>query len=123
MNLVKEQNLFLTDIAKLITFVQASGWLITAGESWRPDEMQKIYEAQGKAPKGCRNTHGERLAEDFNFFKVIGGKSVWITDKKSLQFIGDFWCSLSAVNKWGGNFRDKNGNPFEDTPHFERRAV
>ena len=119
MSLLEAQNAFVGDIARLIIFVQSSGWALSAGECWRPPEMQEIYLNQGKS-RTLKSKHAERLAMDFNFFDMSSGKAVLTFEKNKLQFIGDYWESLDVKNKWGGNFKDKNGNSFLDTPHFER---
>lgn len=112
MSLVKEQSAFLQDFAKLLTFAFSGGFDVTAGELWRPEEMQKIYFKAGKS-KTMDSNHLRRLAGDLNFF--LNGK--WVQDKATLQPIGDYWESLNPKNRWGGNFKK-----FLDTPHFERNV-
>lgn len=114
MSLTSEQNIFTADIARLIHFVHDAGWCITMGEAWRPDEMQAIYIKKGKSLT-THSKHQDRLAMDFNFFKMVAGKPVLTFDKKELQMVGDYWENLDSKNRWGGNFKT-----LEDTPHFER---
>lgn len=116
MSIINEQNIFLSDVCRLIQFVKNSGYVITGGELYRPDEMQKLYEQQGKAQKGCFNTHGMRLAMDLNIFKMVNNVPTLTYAKEDLQKIGDYWESLDPINKWGGNWKS-----LCDTTHFERR--
>jgi hypothetical protein len=114
--MIKEQWLFLQDVAKLIIFAAFKGFTLTAGEMYRPPEMQKIYFDQGKS-KTMLSLHGKRLAIDFNFF--VDG--VLTYDFEKIKIMGDYWESLSPLNRWGGDF-NKNDikDGFVDTPHFER---
>ena len=122
MSIISEQSTFCADIARLTQYVQGLGWAISEGEGWRPDEMQKIYFEQKKSLT-MKNDHGDRLAHDFNFFQKSNGTFEWVTDRKRLQWIGDFWKALDPDrNKWGGEYKDKNGKPFEDTFHFARKV-
>jgi peptidoglycan L-alanyl-D-glutamate endopeptidase CwlK len=117
MSKVSEQSVFAADIARLIQFVHEKGWAISFGEAFRPIEMQEIYVKRGLS-KTMKSKHLERLACDFNFFKMVDGKTVLVIDKASLQAFGDYWESLDKKNSWGGNWKS-----FLDCPHFERRDV
>jgi hypothetical protein len=116
MSLINEQAIFLSDVCRLLAFIHENNFVVTGGELFRPEEMQKLYEQQGKAQPGCFNTHGMRLAIDLNIFKMVNDAPVLTYDKKELQAIGDYWESLDPINKWGGNWKT-----ICDTPHFERR--
>jgi hypothetical protein len=113
MKLIYEQNAFLMDFVKLLTWCEVKGWMLTGGELWRTEEQQRAYLAAGKT-KTMQSNHLRRLAIDLNFFM----NDVLVTDKAHLQEIGDYWESLSPENRWGGNFRS-----LLDCPHFERNAV
>lgn len=112
MTRIDEQWAFLQDYCKLLVKAGELGFVVTAGELWRPPEMQKIYLDTGRS-KTMRSQHLERLAGDLNFFR--DGKQV--TRKADLQVLGDYWESLSPVNRWGGNFKS-----LIDCPHFERNV-
>jgi D-alanyl-D-alanine carboxypeptidase len=115
MSLSVEQNAFLNDVAKLIEFVNAKGeMLITGGELFRTPEQEELYVKEGKS-KTMNSYHLKRLAIDINFIIVING--LLVSDKVTLQKYGDYWESLSPVNKWGGNF-----STIADTDHFERHV-
>lgn len=111
MSLLEEQAAFLQDMCKLIQFATEEGFVVTGGELQRPIEMQKIY-VLDKRSKTMDSAHLRKMAIDLNFFR----NWKYITDKASLQKIGDYWVSLNPKNAWGGNW-----NSFKDTPHFERR--
>lgn len=112
MSLVKEQFEFLKDVAVLIEFCADHELVITAGELYRPPEMQKIYVQTGRS-KTMNSKHGQRLAIDLNFFK--DGKLIY--DIAVLRPVGEFWESLSTQNSAGMFWRS-----FKDVPHFERRV-
>lgn len=116
MSLVNEQAVFLADVCRLITFSQSNGFVVTGGELYRTAEQQAIYEKQGRASKGCWNSHGSRLAIDLNFFRHLDDKLILTYKKEDIQPVGDYWCSLDKINVWGGNWKT-----LVDTPHFERR--
>lgn len=111
MSLSDEQWLFLQDVAKLIDYVKSKGWKLTGGELFRTAEQQKIYFDSGKS-KTMNSNHLKKLAIDLNIFDK---ENVFVLDKNILQWIGDYWESLSKQNKWGGNYKN-----FIDCPHFER---
>jgi len=125
MSLVKKQWEFVRDIAKLITFAEKHGIMLTFGEAFRTQDQQKLnyygYEVQlndqeigfkKKEPTSwtLQSQHLKRLAVDFNFF--VKGKLTY--KKEDVQLLGDYWESLNPKNRWGGNWLTP------DTPHFER---
>lgn len=107
--LVDKQIRFTKDVALLIEFARVNEVGLTLGDAYRPQVLQQLYFDEGKS-KTLNSKHGKRLAIDFNFF--INGKLTY--DKAKLQFLGDYWESLTPGNKWGGNFKS-----FTDTPHFQ----
>jgi D-alanyl-D-alanine dipeptidase len=111
MRLSDEQWLFLLDVAKLIQYAELRGYKLTAGELYRPAEMQEIYYKQGKSNIKTEGQHGKRLAIDLNVFK----HDKLTYEKADIKPLGDYWESLSKQNRWGGNFKS-----LLDTPHFER---
>jgi len=111
MKLTEHQHQFLLDIMKLWQFAREQGFTFTGGELYRTKEQQKIYYDAGKS-KTMLSKHMNRLALDLNFFKA----GQLLTKKESLQALGDYWESLSSLNRWGGNWS------FVDTPHFERNV-
>ena len=104
-----DQAVFLLNVCKLVQFATSIGFQVTAGELWRPPEMQKIYVQTGRS-KTMKSKHLDRLAVDLNFFKA----DKYIIDYNSLVEVGKLWESLHPKNRWGGNF-----SSFKDLPHFE----
>lgn len=112
MSLVAEQWEFLKDFARLVEFCEKQGLVVTGGELWRTPEQQRVYVDTGRS-QTMNSNHLKRLAVDLNFFK--DGKLVY--DDATIRPVGEFWESLHAKNRWGGNWHS-----FKDRPHFERRA-
>uniref|UniRef100_A0A6M3KXV9 Putative peptidase n=1 Tax=viral metagenome TaxID=1070528 RepID=A0A6M3KXV9_9ZZZZ len=118
MTLSDRQWEFLQDFAKLIAFAESNGFKLTGGELYRTAEQQAIYFANGLSKKD-RSLHQDRLAIDLNFFH---GDDL-LTDRATLQKLGDHWESLSEYNMWGGNYPKYLHTTFYDAPHFERRMA
>lgn len=112
MSRVSEQHAFAQDVAKLLQWLGANGFMVTLGEAWRTPEQQAIYVSTKKSTT-MKSKHLERLAIDLNIFK--DGK--WLVDYESLKEIGEVWKRLSPSNVWGGDWKT-----FKDLPHFERRV-
>jgi hypothetical protein len=112
-SLVQHQWEFLRDVAKLIWFCEQKGYVVTGGELWRSPEQQTIYFKEGKS-KTMASNHLRRLAIDLNFF--IDGKPITVVSE--IEDAGNYWESLSPLNRWGGHFKT-----FKDGPHFERNVV
>jgi hypothetical protein len=107
MTLSEQQASFAYDVARLITHIFSKGYTCTLGEVFRTKEQAEIYVKQGKGT--LRSLHCERLAIDINLFK--DGRYLAATE--SHREFGEFWESLSPLNRWGGRFGDGN--------HYERR--
>ena len=112
MSLRKEQSLFAKDIVRLLNWAFANGYDVTLGEAQRTTEQQAIHVKHGRS-KTMNSYHIKKLAFDIFFFSPSGK---FLTTKKEMQRVGDYWESLSPLNSWGGNW-----NSFKDVPHFERR--
>ncbi|AQW84183.1 putative cysteine peptidase, peptidase M15 family [Campylobacter pinnipediorum subsp. pinnipediorum] len=112
MPLGKEQEDFTKDLNKLLTYLHNNNYNVRCGELFRTQEQQEIY-YQRKLTKTKNSYHTKKLAIDLFIFK----DNQWLKTKEQLQLIGDYWESLSNINKWGGNY-----NSFIDCVHFERRA-
>jgi hypothetical protein len=116
MGLVIQQVNFQLDIGKLVLFAAKHSILMTAGSSYRDRKTQARLVKDGKS-RTYNSNHLRRLAQDFNFFYFNNAGALKLTyAKKHIQFLGDYWESLSPWNRWGGNFKS-----FLDTPHFERK--
>lgn len=125
MKLSENQIIFSLNVADLIYFSNSLGIGLTFGEAYRSPSQQKLYFygyilklkddalkliKSKKRSKTLNSKHLKRLAVDFNFF--IDGKL--ISDRETLQVLGNFWEKLHHKNRWGGNWG-------WDTPHFEMK--
>jgi hypothetical protein len=111
-DLIKNQQAFLLDVAKLIEQANLKGFICTAGELYRPQEMEDIYFKEGKS-KTHNSNHTRRLAIDLNIFMPDGT----FATLGQIEPLGTFWESLHTLNRWGGNF-----TTIKDGPHFERNT-
>lgn len=107
MTLGEEQQAFTKDLVKLLLKAFELGYEVRMGEVLRPIEMQELY-VKTKRSKTMNSQHLKKLAADLHFFK--GSPS-----PQYPQELGDYWESLSPLNRWGGNWKS-----FKDAPHFER---
>lgn len=125
MRLSHKQQIFTSNIAKLIIKAQELNIGLTFGDAYRTqsqvllnyygydvvrDNMKLILERRNRNSNTLSSQHSKRLAVDFNFF--LDGKLTY--RKKDLQELGDYWESLDKNNSWGGNWKS-----FVDTPHFQ----
>jgi hypothetical protein len=115
MKLSEIQQLFARDVATLFKYMEEKGFKYTFAEAYRTPEQAELYAKQGKGIKD--SLHCKRLAIDINLFDSDGK---FLEDAASHKQFGEFWESLSPMNRWGGKVHDKNGNPFPDANHYER---
>ena len=112
MTLGENQEKFMQDVEKLLSYLHQNDYSVRGGELERTQAQQEIYYNTGKS-KTMNSNHLKRCAIDLHIFKA--GK--WLQTKQELQEIGNYWESLNSSNRWGGNFIS-----FLDTPHFERNC-
>ena len=117
MKLSQKQQLFTSNIARLILYAENRGYGLSFGHAWRsPEEQDRLFR-QGLS-KTLNSMHLSRLAVDFNVFS----EGRLVLDCSRIKELGDYWESLHPKNRWGG---DWNGNDlqdgFIDCPHFEMR--
>lgn len=108
MSLRKEQSIFLKNIAKLILWAFENGYELTGGELQRTMYQQRKYIQEGKS-KTLRSRHLSKKALDLNLF--IDGK--YVADTDSHRPLGEYWKSLHPKNRWGGDWKFKDGNHYE----------
>lgn len=113
MTITDHQWQFLQHVSELIRFAALKGIKLTGGEMYRPPEMQEIYFKKGLSKTKSGN-HPKRLAVDFNFFI----DNTLMYEHELITELGQYWESLSPLNRWGGAFKN-----FKDTPHFERNVA
>lgn len=105
MKLRELQEIFAFNITNLIKQIYGQGFTCTLGEAWRPPEMAKIYEREGKGI--FHSLHCDRLALDINLFK--DGK--YLSESSAHKPFGDIWEGMHENNRWGGRYKD--GNHYE----------
>ena len=121
----RDQAAFLLDICRLIQFATSLGWRVTEGEFKRTIEQQRIHFAAGRS-KTMNSRHLVGMAADLNFIRESDGLYVGNLKPTAavalLRPVGEYWESLSPLNRWGGNFdRDwSKADSWHDAPHFER---
>lgn len=114
--LVSKQIIFAKNVALLINYIFSQGYTITFGEAWRTQEQAHIYALEHKGIE--HSLHCKRLAVDLNLHDKDGK---YITDPKSYEFAGKYWCQLDRSNRWGGHF--KYGCAVCDCTHFEMQDL
>ena len=98
MRLLEAQQLFCLSIARLIIWAYDQGYELTFGESFDNDKTGHM----------TNSNHYIRLAQDLNLFK----DNVYLTDSVAYKRLGEAWKSLHPLNRWGGDFKSKDGNHF-----------
>ena len=116
MGLVRDQCIFMIQVADLIRKAADLGLVITAGEMYRTSEQQAIYVRTGRS-KTMDSQHLKRLAIDLNFFEAAPDGTLRVVYyTPAICSLGAYWESLDPANRGGGNWTS-----FRDVPHFERR--
>lgn len=108
MKLSQIQQLFARDTVELFKFIHDYGYSFTYGEAMRSPEQAEIYAKQGKGI--VDSLHCQRIAIDINIFDKNGS---YLDKTDDYKKFGDYWESLSPVNRWGGVFKRADGNHFE----------
>ena len=102
----EQQSLFVTLVARLIEWATASGYELTFGEAWRSDATAELDAESGV---GIVNSlHRLRLAVDLNLFR--DGELLGTVE--DYHPLGDYWCSLHPLARWGGNFTKPDADHF-----------
>lgn len=112
MKLIEQQHDFGQDVAKLLQYIASKKQFVTFGEAFRTPEQARLYAAAGKGIIG--SLHCKRLAVDLNLFTAEGE---YITHEEPYRCFGEYWETLSTLNRWGGNFARGDAN------HFEREEL
>lgn len=123
MTLREKQSVFISNVAKLITWAFENGYQLTIGEGLRTEEQQLLYfegytikklgsslhfVKSSRKTKTLKSKHLEKLAIDLNLF--IDGE--YQTDAKSYKELAEYWKSLDDRNDCG-YFWGWDGNHFE----------
>ena len=111
MKLSDLQGIFAVNAALLIMEINKRGFTCTLGEAYRTSEQAEWYAARGLGIKDSQ--HCKRLAIDLMLFK----DGVWTTNGEEYKQFGDFWKTLNALNRYGGDFTR------QDYVHFEMQEA
>lgn len=107
--LSQEQAIFAQNVAKLIEYIFAKGFVCSLGETYRTPAQAAIYAKEGKGI--LDSLHCKRLAIDINLFSVDGK---YFPETPDYEPFGVYWESLHPSNRWGGRFKERpDGNHFE----------
>jgi hypothetical protein len=111
LSLEDHQEIFTSNVCRLLEYIQHCGYKVTLGEAYRTHEQALIYAKEGL---GIKNSlHCERLAVDLNIFAPDGKRLT--TAEESLRF-GQYWESLHILNRWGGRWKRR-----PDADHYEMK--
>lgn len=113
MTLGDKQRAFTQMIARLIDFAYANGYELTFGDAYRDPRVHGAV-GEKKSYSSAVSVHKERLAVDLNLFK--DGR--YLTSSEDHKPLGEFWKSLHADCRWGGDFKDHQGRPRPDGNHY-----
>lgn len=98
MKLSEAQQAFCLNIAILITWANEQGYRLTFGESFNAAGTGHMRDS----------LHYIRLAQDLNLFK----DGVYLTKSEDYARLGEAWKALGSLNRWGGDFKNRDGNHF-----------
>lgn len=106
LTLGQKQRIFTENIGMLIRYAYVQGYELSFGQALRTKA-----EAQANADSGAgisNSLHLISLAVDFNLFR--DGK--YLSASEDHTQLGSYWKSLHPLNRWGGDFKKKDGNHY-----------
>lgn len=107
MTLGEQQRLFVRLLPRLFDYAHSMGYELTLGDGYRdPRVFGAIGESKGYGHS--KSAHKQRLAIDLNLFK----DGNYLPDTAAHTFLGTYWKSLHVLNRWGGDFTNKDGNHY-----------
>ena len=105
MSLSKTQQRFSVCIGFLIVYAHSKGYGLTFGDAFRDSRVFGRF-GEGSTYSHDKSVHKLRLAVDFNLF--IEGKFITDGDHPAYKDLGQYWKTLDALARWGGDFEDAN---------------
>lgn len=99
MNLVEKQYLFMKLLPRLLDKINETH-CCTGGDIWSKPEFKAHM---------INSLHYLRLAIDINLFSKEGS---FLDATEAHRPFGEFWESLHPLCKWGGDFKNKDGNHY-----------
>lgn len=122
MTLRQKQAIFWLDVAKTLLFANDAGTPIVITQWMRDPSQQQNLVAAGKSWT-LNSKHLIGLAIDFAFIADLVDDNIMNYALEKYRPIGEYWETLSLVNRWGGRFgidikdyKDKIG---KDCDHLE----
>ena len=102
------QKEFAQHVAELIKFIDSRGYSVTLGDAYR-DPRSHGEMGTRKAYGRAKSAHKQRLAIDLNLFDAEGN---YLRDSRAHAPFGEFWKGLHPENRWGGDFKNPDGNHY-----------
>jgi hypothetical protein len=112
LKLGEKQRIFAYHVGLLIAWAYQNGYELTFGDAFRDPRLAQLNAQQGIGI--ALTLHGQRLAVDFNLFK----DGSYCTASEDHRPLGAYWKSLHPLNRWGGDFKDRDGKPKPDGNHY-----
>ena len=97
---------FMEDLAKLLNYIYAQGYTCSGAELYRTPEQAALNAKKGTGV--AKSAHMQRLAIDLNLFK----DGIYLQESDAHKPFGDYWKLLRIDNRWGGDFKRKDGNHY-----------
>lgn len=114
MKLGEKQELFMRLLPRLIDKAHQLGFEIRGGDLFRDPRAHGAH-GEKVGYSSANSNHKLKCAIDLNLFK--DGAFMQSTDDH--KELGLWWERQHELCRWGGNFKDRKGNPFGDGNHYE----
>lgn len=113
MGLGEKQELFSRLLPPLLNKAHELGFEVRIGDLFRdPRVFGEMGESKGY---GHRNScHKLKLSVDLNLMR----DGVLMADSASHKELGEWWKQQHELCRWGGNFKNRRGEPKPDGNHY-----
>jgi len=121
MTLGEKQRLFVHLVGQLIIWAYENDYELSFGQTVRSKAEANANVAAGIGISNTLHSLYIKLAIDLNLFKdssLEADEDIYQRDSEAYRPLGEKWKSLHPLCRWGGDFKDKNGNPKPDGNHF-----
>ena len=119
MTLGEKQRLFTLLFAQFIIWAYENDYELSFGEILRTQTQANANQASGKGISD--SLHLLKLAGDLNLYldsSKEADEDIYQSDSEAYRPLGEKWKSMHPLCRWGGDFKDKEGNPKPDGNHF-----